>query len=231
MNNEIPLKLVFQNKSIGIITPKHIIEYKLEIIFVNRRKKCGDFQKWICNPSRNQRVEIGYMARIKLTMAEQEDNNQGKFQELTERIIDTSGAFYRRGWLYATSGNLSAVAEENPFRLAITASGVDKGNLTASHVIGIDENGAVLNGQLRPSSETLIHLIIVKKLGAKSVMHTHSIWGTLLSEKFSGNGGIEISGYEMLKGLRGVESHQNSEWIPILGNSQDMTMGVNTFRA
>ena len=38
--------------------------------------------------------------------------------------------------------------------------------------------------------------------GAPLTSHTHSIWGTLLSEKFSGNGGIEISGYEMLKGLR-----------------------------
>lgn len=162
------------------------------------------------------------MTRAKLTLEEQEHTSRGKFKELSRKIVDTSSAFYRRGWLYATSGNLSAVAEETPFRLAITASGVDKGSLTASHVIGIDEYGAIRDGQFRPSSETLIHLMIVKKLGAKSVMHTHSIWGTLLSEKFSGNGGIEISGYEMLKGLRGVGSHQNSEWIPILENSQDM---------
>jgi methylthioribulose-1-phosphate dehydratase len=34
--------------------------------------------------------------------------------------------------------------------------------------------------------------------------------------------GIEISGYEMLKGLAGVRTHEHREWLPILDNSQDM---------
>ena len=36
-------------------------------------------------------------------------------------------------------------------------------------------------------------------------------------------GGIEIHGYEMLKGLEGVRTHEHREWLPILENSQDMT--------
>ena len=40
----------------------------------------------------------------------------------------------------------------------------------------------------------------------------------------SGNtGGLEIAGYEMLKGLDGVHTHEHREWIPILENDQDMT--------
>ncbi|HSE97285.1 MAG TPA: class II aldolase/adducin family protein, partial [Blastocatellia bacterium] len=35
-------------------------------------------------------------------------------------------------------------------------------------------------------------------------------------------GAIEIEGYEMLKGLEGVRTHEHREWLPILDNSQDM---------
>ena len=34
--------------------------------------------------------------------------------------------------------------------------------------------------------------------------------------------GIAIEGFEMLKGLEGVHSHRHREWVPILGNSQDI---------
>jgi methylthioribulose-1-phosphate dehydratase len=34
--------------------------------------------------------------------------------------------------------------------------------------------------------------------------------------------GIEIAGYEMLKGLAGVRTHKHQEWLPILDNSQNM---------
>jgi methylthioribulose-1-phosphate dehydratase len=34
--------------------------------------------------------------------------------------------------------------------------------------------------------------------------------------------GIDIAGYEMLKGLAGVRTHEHREWLPILDNSQDM---------
>ena len=36
-------------------------------------------------------------------------------------------------------------------------------------------------------------------------------------------GGLRIAGYEMLKGLEGVTSHEHEEFIPILDNDQDMT--------
>ena len=34
-------------------------------------------------------------------------------------------------------------------------------------------------------------------------------------------GGLHIEGYEMLKGLEGVDTHEHSEWLPILENTQD----------
>jgi methylthioribulose-1-phosphate dehydratase len=37
----------------------------------------------------------------------------------------------------------------------------------------------------------------------------------MLSDAYAPDGGFEISGYEMLKGLSGVTSHEHHEWVPI----------------
>ena len=73
-----------------------------------------------------------------------------------------------------------------------------------------------------PSAETRIHLDLVRLTGAGAILHTHSMWGTVLSDRYSGARGVPIEGYEMLKGLAGVTSHEHREWIPIVENSQDM---------
>jgi methylthioribulose-1-phosphate dehydratase len=125
--------------------------------------------------------------------------------------------------LLGTSGNFSAVISREPLRLAITPSGVDKGMLAPDEIVQIDEDGGVVHGSARPSEETKLHLAIVRLRGAAAVLHTHSVWGTLLSEQHSSEKGLAIEGYEMLKGLEGVRTHQHREWLPILENSQDMT--------
>jgi len=51
-------------------------------------------------------------------------------------------------------------------------------------------------------------------------MHTHSVWTTLLSSRHGD--GFAIAGYEMLKGLAGVTTHEHREWVPIVENAQEM---------
>ena len=131
--------------------------------------------------------------------------------------------FYARGWVLGTSGNFSTVVERSPLRLAITASSVDKGRLSPDQFLEVDANGQLLKTtEGRPSAETLLHLAIVGTLSAGSVLHTHSVWSTILSDYHIGRGGFFIEGYEMLKGLDGVVTHEHREWLPILENSQDM---------
>lgn len=130
--------------------------------------------------------------------------------------------FYRRGWVLGTSGNFSAVTNQTPLRLLITASGNHKGQLTAEDFVQIDETATVLTGAGRPSDETHLHLALVGQRGAQSVLHTHSVWSTILSDAFAKDGGLKIAGYEMLKGLAGVRTHEHEEWLPILENSQDI---------
>jgi methylthioribulose-1-phosphate dehydratase len=48
------------------------------------------------------------------------------------------------------------------------------------------------------------------------------VWSTTLSEHHADERGLAIEGYEMLKGLEGVTTHEHREWIPILENDQNM---------
>jgi methylthioribulose-1-phosphate dehydratase len=145
-----------------------------------------------------------------------------QFAEISENLAATAKALYARGWLLGTSGNLSAVVQHEPLLLAMSPSGVDKGELRAEQILLVDEHAQVTNGVAKPSDETLLHLELVKQRRASSVLHTHSIWNTILSDLFADQGGFAIEGYEMLKGLADVKTHEHCEWLPIIGNSQDM---------
>ena len=149
--------------------------------------------------------------------------------ELASSLASVAKTFHARGWLLGTSGNLSAVVQREPLHLAMSPSGIDKGELTAQQVLTIDEHAKVISDHGgKPSDESLLHICIVKQRGAGAVLHTHSVWNTMLSDLFSAEGGVNIQGYEMLKGLQGVCTHEHSEWLPIVKNSQDMQTLADT---
>jgi methylthioribulose-1-phosphate dehydratase len=143
------------------------------------------------------------------------------FSELAPQIAETGRALAARGWALATAGNFSAVVRRDPLVLAISRSGADKGRLTPADILQVDGNDLPLEAEGRPSDETVVHLAVVRERGAGAVLHTHSVWNTLLSEANGDAGGIAISGYEMLKALAGVRTHEHSEWLPIVPNTQD----------
>jgi methylthioribulose-1-phosphate dehydratase len=143
-------------------------------------------------------------------------------QNLAQDLCGVGRQFYERGWVMGTSGNFSVVLSAQPLRLAITSSSVHKGTLQPEQILEVDEQGRVISGRDKPSAETLLHLEIVRARGARAVLHTHSVWSTILSDLHATDGGLAISGYEMLKGLDGVRTHEHREWIPIVPNDQDM---------
>lgn len=145
------------------------------------------------------------------------------FPEASTAMAEIGVSFYRRGWVLGTSGNFSAVINRNPLRLAITPSGADKGNLSPAQILQINERGEVVAGAGKPSDETALHLTVVRARGAKATLHTHSVWSSILSDAFAAGGGLMIEGYEMLKGLAGVRTHEHREWTPIIENSQNMS--------
>ncbi len=142
-------------------------------------------------------------------------------EKISDSLIEVGQGFYSRGWALGTSGNFSAVVDRNPLRLALTVSGVDKGRLTPDQLLLIDEGQNVIHGTGRPSAEARLHLTVARLKGAGAILHTHSVWSSILSEMDGDQSGLTIEGYEMLKGLEGIESHNHREWLPILEHSQD----------
>ena len=144
------------------------------------------------------------------------------FNDSAKQLSEAGAEFYRRGWVLGTSGNFSVNLGNNPLKICITASGNEKGRLVETHFLEVNENAEVTKGKGIPSAETLLHLAIYNLIPqANSILHTHSVWGTILSDKFYENGAIEFEGYEMLKGLNGVNTHEHREILPIIENAQD----------
>jgi methylthioribulose-1-phosphate dehydratase len=145
------------------------------------------------------------------------------FTEAAARLIRIGQRLDARGWVLGTSGNFSMVMDEAPLRLAITRSGTQKGDLGVNDILEVGSEGNAIGPMAGlPSAETRLHLEIIGARPAAAVLHTHSIWSTLLSDRYATRGGVAIQGYEMLKGLAGVTTHEHREWIPVLENDQDM---------
>ena len=131
--------------------------------------------------------------------------------------------FHRRGWSLGTSSNYSFVVKRDPLQLLVTASGKHKELLGCDGFVIVDGAGEpVAADQPFASAEALLHTAIAESTGADAVLHTHSVWGTLLSDLHFAEGGVAIEGYEMLKGLRRNQTHACREWVPIFENTQDI---------
>lgn len=171
--------------------------------------------------ARNARVAPGAAGREEAPSGAAEAPGGTAFERAAAGLAEVGRLFHARGWVLGTSGNFSAVVGRAPLRLAITPSGADKGGLDPGRMLEIDALGRVVRGEGRPSAETALHLAIVRERRAGAVLHTHSVWATLLSEVCSAGGGVSLADFEMLKGLDGVATHDHREWLPILDNSQD----------
>ena len=150
-------------------------------------------------------------------------DTQSLTQESLQRELDqlcaTARSCYARGWVPATSGNFSLRWGS---RIYITPTGLDKGTLTPDDLLEADLDGGVLSGAARPSAETGLHTVIYRnRVHARSILHVHTIWNTLLSARFAPSGQVVLAGYELLKGLSDVKTHEHTEKVPIIANSQD----------
>jgi methylthioribulose-1-phosphate dehydratase len=126
------------------------------------------------------------------------------------------------GWMRGTSGNLSLVVSRDPLRLAVTASGLDKGSLTAADIVVVDSAGravASTAGSPKPSAEAALHARVVQLAGAGAVVHVHTVASVVAARRWPG--GIELPELEMRKGI-GLPAAGERVAVPVIGNSQDM---------
>lgn len=147
----------------------------------------------------------------------------GHTRDLSHRLCEVVRDLGAHGWCQGTGGNFSVTLDHDPVRLLLTRSGVRKQALVPRDLLLVDGRGrAVEEAAGRPSAEAILHGRIVAATGAGSVLHVHSVTDTLLGEHFEPRGGFRLRGYEMLKGLEGVTTHETSIFVPVLKNSQDM---------
>jgi methylthioribulose-1-phosphate dehydratase len=145
------------------------------------------------------------------------------YADEVDQLRRVGNLFWQRGWSLGTSSNYSVVVNRNPLQLLVTASGKDKGRLTREDFVLVDGEGQPVRAdQPKSSAETLLHCVAAQQESVGAILHTHSVWSTILSERFAGLGGMMIEGFEMLKGLSGVTTHEHREWLPIFENTQDI---------
>jgi methylthioribulose-1-phosphate dehydratase len=127
-----------------------------------------------------------------------------------------------RGWVPATSGNFS-VRDPATGHIYISCSGLDKGRMTPKDLLELDAQGKrVISGAGKPSAESGLHEVVYRKRPRMhAIAHVHTIWNTLLSARAVDAGRVEITGYELLKALSGVDSHTHAERIPVIANTQE----------
>src|ERR1700722_15476652 len=102
-----------------------------------------------------------------------------------EALCAEAHACARRGWVPATAGNFSFRDAETG-RIFITASGLDKGAITPDDLLEIDLNCEVIAGIGKPSAETSLHGVIYRdRPDNGAIFHVHSIWNTLLSDRYA----------------------------------------------
>jgi methylthioribulose-1-phosphate dehydratase len=141
-----------------------------------------------------------------------------EFHARATELIEAGRFIHSRGWVPATSGNFSALLSDGS--IAITVSGIHKGELVMNDIMRVDGEGRSLDGK-KPSAETLLHTSLYRRypwVGA--VLHPHSPSATLVSRLFAHE--LVLQDYELLKALEGVETHESRIVVPIFPNDQNI---------
>jgi methylthioribulose-1-phosphate dehydratase len=146
------------------------------------------------------------------------------FPLIAAQLVAVSRRFHAHGWAAATSSNFSARVDAAT--IVITASGLDKGELTEDGLLRVDLDGTLVerDGSAgRPSAETVLHTSLYRRFaGAGAVLHVHAPAATTLSALVGAGGEVRLSGWEMLKALDEVATHEHVEIVPVVENDQDI---------
>ena len=100
------------------------------------------------------------------------------YRDLRERALEANREIPRRGLAIYTFGNASAFDRARGV-LAIKPSGVAYDDLRAEDMVVLDLEERIVEGRLRPSSDTRTHIVLYRAFrGLGGVAHTHSTHAT-----------------------------------------------------
>jgi methylthioribulose-1-phosphate dehydratase len=139
------------------------------------------------------------------------------YEEALHTLASLKEVLGARGWLRATSGNLSL--RIGPDAVAITASGTDKQRVRPHDVLLVDLAGRKIDeSPARPSAETGLHLAVYQRTDAGAVLHVHTVFNNSVGHH---EDSLAIRDHEMLKAL----GHWNEDAevsVPVLRNWADL---------
>lgn len=104
------------------------------------------------------------------------------YEQLKADCLEANLLLPKYGLITFTWGNVSIIDRALSV-VAIKPSGVKYENMSADDIVVLDLDGNVLEGKLRPSSDTPTHLRLYKEysnMGA--IVHTHSRWATIFAQ-------------------------------------------------
>jgi L-ribulose-5-phosphate 4-epimerase len=103
-------------------------------------------------------------------------------EKLKEKVFQANMGLVKHGLVIFTWGNVSAIDRSSGL-VVIKPSGVPYETMKASDMVVVDLNGRIVEGTLRPSSDTPTHLVLYrnfKEIGG--VVHTHSTYATAMAQ-------------------------------------------------
>ncbi|MBN2132975.1 MAG: L-ribulose-5-phosphate 4-epimerase [Sedimentisphaerales bacterium] len=103
-------------------------------------------------------------------------------EELKQRVCEANLDLQRHGLVLFTWGNVSGIDRDAGI-VAIKPSGVSYDKLTPGSIVLLDLQGNVIEGDLRPSSDTPTHLELYRCFAALGgITHTHSAYATMWAQ-------------------------------------------------
>ena len=103
-------------------------------------------------------------------------------EELKSQVLEANLMLPKYGLVTFTWGNVSGIDREHGL-VAIKPSGVTYEALTADDIVLVDLDGKVVEGRLKPSSDTPSHLVLYEAFpDIGGIVHTHSRWATVFAQ-------------------------------------------------
>lgn len=127
----------------------------------------------------------------------------------------------------ATSGNYSLRSKTNPDIALVSESGIDKSKFTEDNFLPLYYQSREMHEDYKSSGrkssdETDIHLTIYQITNANCVLHSHILDSLLFADLFPAKPFATIKNLELLKGFKGIKTHELEINIPIFENTQDI---------
>ncbi|ADU94288.1 L-ribulose-5-phosphate 4-epimerase [Geobacillus sp. Y412MC52] len=107
-------------------------------------------------------------------------------EELKQAVLEANLQLPQYRLVTFTWGNVSGIDRERGL-VVIKPSGVAYDKLTIDDMVVVDLNGNVVEGGLKPSSDTPTHLWLYKQFPEiGGIVHTHSTWATVWAQAGKG---------------------------------------------